>query len=209
MNRAMKIGIVLLGLALCSILAVCTQQADQASDENNASLAGMTQEQMIARGKYMTYVSGCNDCHTPKVMSPQGPVFDTTRWLSGHPENDPIPEFPTACLSPTGWMGATNMHLSAWAGPWGISFSANLTPDQTTGIGAWTEETFIETLRTGKHLGMGREILPPMPWQAIGTMTDQDLKSIFAFLMSLPPVMNQVPEPIPPPGAPMGDASAH
>jgi hypothetical protein len=101
------------------------------------------------------------------------------------------------------------MHLSAWAGPWGISFSANLTPDETTGIGAWTEEAFIETLRTGKHLGMGREILPPMPWQVIGAMTDGDLKSIFAYLMSLRPVMNQVPQPIPPPSAPMGDASAH
>jgi hypothetical protein len=48
-----------------------------------------------------------------------------------------------------------------------------------------------------------------MPWQVIGTMTDEDLKSIFAYLMSLRPVMNQVPQPIPPPGVPMGDASAH
>jgi hypothetical protein len=84
-----------------------------------------------------------------------------------------------------------------------------LTPDQTTGTGAWTEDSFIEAMRTGKHMGMGREILPPMPWQTIGTMTDEDLKSIFTYIQSIKPVMNQVPEPIPPPGAPMGDASAH
>ncbi len=208
MNRAMKIGIVLLGLTLCSFLAFCTQQADQTGN-SGAAASTMTQEQMVARGKYLTTIAGCNDCHTPKVMGPRGPEFDTTRTLSGHPESDPIPEFPATCLSPTGWMASTNFHLSAWAGPWGISFAANLTPDQTTGSGAWTEDSFIEALRTGKHLGMGREILPPMPWQIIGQMTDEDLKSVFAYLQALPPIMNQVPQPIPPPGAPTSDASAH
>jgi mono/diheme cytochrome c family protein len=208
MNRSFKLLAVLMALACCSVLVMCGQnaEADKASSDKPAT---MTKEQMTARGKYLTMIAGCNDCHTPKKMGPKGPEFDMSRELSGHPGTDPIPEYPTACLSPTGWIGATNMHLSAWAGPWGISFAANLTPDQTTGTGAWTEDSFIEAMRTGKHMGMGREILPPMPWQTIGTMTDEDLKSIFTYIQSIKPVMNQVPEPIPPPGAPMGDASAH
>lgn len=208
MNRIINIAAVLMALAVCSLLIMCGQQAE-AEKGGADKAAGMTHDQMVARGKYLTMISGCNDCHTPKKMGPKGPEFDMTRELSGHPASDPIPEYPTACLSPTGWIGATNMHLSAWAGPWGISFAANLTPDETTGTGAWTEDSFIEAMRTGKHMGMGREILPPMPWQNIGTMTDEDLKSIFAYMQSLPPVMNQVPQPVPPPGAPMGDASAH
>ena len=58
-------------------------------------------------------------------------------------------------------MSATN---TAWAGPWGVSFTANLTPDKETGLGDWTEEQFIATMRTGKHQGKGRPVLPPMPY---------------------------------------------
>jgi hypothetical protein len=90
---------------------------------------------------------------------------------------------------------ATN---TAWAGPWGVSFTANLTPDEETGIGLWSEEEFIATLRTGRHLGRGREILPPMPWPVYGQLSDEDLGAIFAYLTSLPPVHNRVPAPRPP-----------
>jgi hypothetical protein len=55
--------------------------------------------------------------------------------------------------------------LTAFVGPWGISYTANLTPDSATGIGAWSEAAFINTIRSGKHLGNGRDILPPMPWR--------------------------------------------
>jgi hypothetical protein len=67
-----------------------------------------------------------------------------------------------------------------------------------TGLGGWTEEMFIQTLRKGKFMGMSRGILPPMPWQEIGHMRDDDLKAIFAYLQSLPPIENPIPAPIPP-----------
>jgi hypothetical protein len=92
----------------------------------------------------------------------------------------------------------TNNHLSTWFGPWGVSFSANLTPDKATGLGSWTEEMFMKAIRTGKHQGEGRPILPPMPWQDLRQMTDEDLKAVFAFLQSIPPIVNAVPDPIPP-----------
>jgi hypothetical protein len=60
--------------------------------------------------------------------------------------------------------------LTAWSGPWGQSFAANLTPDKNTGLGVWTEDMFIKAIRTGKHMGTSRDILPPMPWQAFAQM---------------------------------------
>ncbi len=90
--------------------------------------------------------------------------------------------------------------LTAWAGPWGVSFAVNLTPDRETGIGEWNEEMFIKAMRTGKHQGQpnGRDILPPMPWPDLKDLTDGDLKAIWAYLRSVPPVKNQVPFPLPP-----------
>ena len=81
-----------------------------------------------------------------------------------------------------------------------VSFAANLTPDTATGIGEWTEETFVRAIRTGKHQGQpnGREILPPMPWPAFKNLSDGDLRAIWAYLRSVKPVKNQVPFPIPP-----------
>ncbi len=83
-------------------------------------------------------------------------------------------------------MGAFSPTLTAWSGPWGVSFSANLTPDPETGVlRDFTEQQFIQTMRTGRHLGQGRQILPPMPWQVYGNMTDEDLKAVYAYLRQI------------------------
>jgi hypothetical protein len=90
-------------------------------------------------------------------------------------------------------------NLTGWVGPWGTSYTSNLTPDAETGIGVWNEELFIKILRTGKFMGSGRNILPPMPWQDYAKLTDSDMKAIFAYLKSLKPVKNQVPASVPAP----------
>ena len=152
----------------------------------------------IERGRYLVLAGGCNDCHTPKVFTAAGPAFDTTRLLSGYPADTQLPEIPKGFFGPGKWGAITTPDLTGWVGPWGVSFAYNLTPDPKTGIGGWTEEMFIKTLRTGKFMGMSRDILPPMPWQTIGQMTDDDLKTMFAYLKSLPPIYNPIPAPVPP-----------
>jgi len=102
-------------------------------------------------------------------------------------------------LAPDKWGAVASNDLTAWAGLWGVSFAANLTPDQT-GLGAWREEDFIKTMRTGKHFGIGRPVLPPMPWYDVAALTDDDLKAVFAYLRSLKPIRNAVPPPLPPAG---------
>jgi hypothetical protein len=156
----------------------------------------------VKRGEYLISVAGCNDCHTPKIMTEMGLGLDSTRFLSGHPADEKVPDAPVDMVGPGKWGAAGSQSFTAWYGPWGISFAANLTPDMVTGSGAWTEESFIAAMRTGKHLGAGRDILMPMPWFNLATATDEDLSAMFAYLKSLKPIENMVPAPIPPPGAP-------
>jgi hypothetical protein len=152
----------------------------------------------LERGEYLVKMMGCNDCHTPMAMGPEGPEPDMTRQLSGHPEDFPIAAAPELGEGPWVWAGTGT--LTAFAGPWGVSFAANLTPDPDTGIGNWTPEIFIRALRTGRHEGQGRPILPPMPYMWYAHATDDDLRAMFAYLMSIPAIPNRVPQPIDPAG---------
>jgi mono/diheme cytochrome c family protein len=164
-----------------------------------------TPEARVARGKYLVTTGLCNDCHTPMIMGPSGPVRDPDHMLGGHPAALALPP-PPALASP--WSAATSDTMTAWAGPWGISYTANLTPDDETGLGTWTTQNFIDTIRNGRHLGKGRPLLPPMPFEMIGQLTDDDLAAIFAYLQSIPAVKNKVPAPVPPAGAPAAPAAA-
>lgn len=156
----------------------------------------LSEKEMIERGKYLITAGGCHDCHSPKVFGPQGPKIDESKILSGHPAEMQLAEFDPAILEPGKYILFTQ-DVTAAIGPWGASFAANLTPDNETGIGAWQPEMFINALRTGKHLGAGRPILPPMPWEMVGKLTDEDLQAMFAYLKSIPPVKNRVPDPKP------------
>jgi mono/diheme cytochrome c family protein len=154
---------------------------------------GTDAARQVERGKYLVSSIGCADCHSPKRMGPAGPVADPDRLLAGHPEGSELPK-PPAPAGP--WVASVTWDMTAWSGPWGISYAANLTPDQNTGIGIWTEEMFVNAIRKGRHMGVSRQILPPMPWEVFRNLTDRDLKAIYAYLRSIPPVHNRVPEPI-------------
>ena len=161
--------------------------------------ADMSKEDMIKRGEYIVATSGCNDCHTPWKMGDNGPEPDMNLMLSGHPESLVITEVPPITEP---WVALTYATNTAIAAPWGVSFTANLTPDPETGVlRDYTEEQFLLAMRTGRHLGQGRPILPPMPWSVYGQMTDDDLKSIFAYLGQIPAIRNKVQEPLPPANA--------
>jgi hypothetical protein len=182
----MKIGTRL--IALCGIAAGSALLAPVASAKDPSA--------RVKRGDYLVKTSGCNDCHTPFHMGPNGPEPDMTRMLSGHPEKLVLPPAPKLPAGP--WMGTVAATFTAWSGPFGTSYTANLTPDAETGLGKWTERMFIDTIRTGRHQGRGRPILPPMPWPAYRNFTDEDLKSIFAYLQTIPAIKNRVPDPVVP-----------
>lgn len=176
MNRNAVIGVV----ATVVLAAAACQQPVQKAEVSP-----------VERGKYLVTIAGCNDCHTPWKMGENGPEPDMTRMLSGHPASLDLPPAPVA---EGGWMAIGSATMTAWAGPWGVSYAANLTPDEETGIGAWDQQVFVKSMRSGQHLGAGRPILPPMPWPNLAKASDEDLAAIFAYLKSIPAINNQVPE---------------
>jgi hypothetical protein len=163
---------------------------------------GSKAKSAVARGEFLVKTLACNDCHTPFKMGPKGPEPDMTKMLSGHPEDLKMPP-PPAPVGPWTWFGAATN--TAFAGPWGVSYAINLTPDQNTGLGIWTEDMFVKAIKTGKHFGTSREILPPMPWPSYASLPEGDLKAMFTYLKTIPPITNHVPDaevaPPPPPGA--------
>jgi hypothetical protein len=183
--------IILTGLIIGSFVLISFQSSCTSGQKENT----VTKQDQIERGKYLVRLGGCNDCHSPKVFTPKGPVPDETRLLSGHPAGSKLPDIDFSLIGPDKWILFTS-DLTATVGPWGVTFGVNLTPDEETGIGLWTEEIFIKAMRTGEHLGVGPPILPPMPWFNLAHLTDEDLKAIFAYLKSLKPIKNSVPAPI-------------
>lgn len=183
-------------LALSLFALAAGPRAVDAADDGDAMRAAPSITEKLARGKYLVTVAGCNDCHTPFKLGADGPEPDMSRMLSGHPENMALPPAPKLPDGP--WLISVAATNTAWSGPWGVSYTANLTPDRDTGLGKWTQRTFTDAIRTGRHMGRGRPILPPMPVAMYKHFTDPDLEAIFAYLQSIPAVKNRVPEPLPP-----------
>jgi len=182
---------ILFGLLVCS--------CNSGQDKNNELVDKPEKEEsinLVDRGEYLVDLGGCHHCHSPKIMSDNGPVPDPQRLLSGHPSDEVLPPYDEETAKA---YTLFSMGLTSFRGPWGTSFAANLTPDDT-GLGSWSEEQFFLAMRKGKYKGLenSRELLPPMPWQDFRKLNDQDLKAIFAYLKSQKPIENIVPAIIPP-----------
>jgi mono/diheme cytochrome c family protein len=116
---------------------------------------------VLAHGRYMVIAGGCNDCHTPGYAEAGGETPDAD-WLTGVPVG--------------------------FAGPWGVSYPANL----RLNVQAMTEDQWIARARS--------PLLPPMPWFTLAHLKDDDVRAMYRFIHSLGPAG----EPMPPPVAPGG-----
>jgi hypothetical protein len=177
---------------VCFLFVMCTNSNNESSAKQN--FGGFANQ--VTWGEHLVTVSACHDCHSPKKFGPMGMQIDSAHMLAGH-MSSPVPDVDKKDFQKKGYVVTGD--LTAWVGPWGISYTANLTSDES-GIGNWSEEQFIRALRFGKFKGMmeGRDLLPPMPWQMYRNMTDDEIKAIFAYLKSTKPVENVVPPPTPP-----------
>lgn len=114
-------------------------------------------------GAYLSqHVGLCADCHTPRG------------GLQSKPKKDEL--FAGTAKPPEGFP----------------ENPANLTPDDETGIGKWSESDFIDTIRTGRNPG-GHELHEFMPYKYIRRMTDGDLRAIYRYLRTVPAKRNPVP----------------
>jgi mono/diheme cytochrome c family protein len=190
-NQQLATATLLLTLIILGITLISCQESGKPTIP-----LPLGQEELIKRGEYLVKTSACHDCHSPKVMTPSGPEPDPKKLLSGYPEDMRLPEINKQALKD--WV-LFNQHLTSAVGPWGVSFAANITSDET-GIGNWTEKQFLTALKKGKYKGLegSRSLLPPMPWPIYRNMSDEDIKAIFAYLKTTKPVRNIVPAPIAP-----------
>lgn len=194
----MKISFVVPSIVLVISFTLFTQcSSDTRQDEPKPTVVSAedSQKAKVERGAYLVNAIGCDDCHSPKIMGPQGPEVNMDVRLSGHPAQQPLAQITDSSILKDYALFAPA--LTAAVGPWGTSFAANLTPDES-GIGTWTEGQFVKAIREGKLKGMDntRPLLPPMPWFNYRNLSDEDLTSIFAYLKTLKPVKNVVPAPI-------------
>jgi mono/diheme cytochrome c family protein len=123
----------------------------------------------IKRGEYLVTLAACSDCHTPGSLLGK-PEMD--KALSGGNVGFQVPEL-------------------------GVSYPPNLTSDKDTGLGNWTEDEIVKTLRTGTRPD-GRQLSPVMPYPGYAKLTDDDAYAIAAYLKSLAPISNKVPGPFGP-----------
>ena len=177
MRMSIRAGMLGVGIVLGVAGLVAQSGAPAAKPAASADAA------MIARGKYLMTIGACNDCHSPKLDPQQHP--DPKRPFSGRPQTTQAPSQTSSEIH-------ASLDLTAWAGPWGVSYGANLTPDPETGLKKrYTEASFIKTLRTGKK-PEGEDLQPPMPWELYKVFSDDDIKAIWAYLQSIPAIKNNV-----------------
>ncbi len=191
----MKKLLTVIAFAVAAALIACNTNSASSADAGKTT--PLSKEDLIKRGEYLVQITGCNDCHSPKKFGANGPEIIPELMLSGYSSNMPVPKVDKDFLS--AGFAAFAPDLTAAAGPWGVTYAGNLTPD-TTGIATWTEEQFKKALTLGKFKGLdgGRMLLPPMPWINYTKMADEDVKAIFAYLKSIKPVKNIVPNPVSP-----------
>lgn len=199
-------GLILVGVFILGVLFALSFKKDEVESHAVAQDHSKADPQIALRqrGAYLMTITGCNDCHTPRdeAGKPIGAFY-----LAGHPANAPLPTWKPEMIrdgnlmtmAPTG---------TAFAGPWGTSVAPNITPDKETGIGNLSADALITSWRENKHWQVDRPILPPMPAPGYAAMTDDDIRAVHAFLMSIPAIKNvapastMAPPPPPPPASP-------
>ncbi len=195
-------GILLILLFLALIMSCGSKVEPEPApkqDTKSDSQEELYRQYNIERGKRLVELGGCSYCHTPKINTTLGYKPDKDRFLSGYPEDKPLPELPYAEII-AGEMEKSfyTTDATVWVGRWGVSFAANLTPDPETGIGAMSEEDFIEIFRKKEHFSQENPLITPMPVNVYSQLTFFELRSIYIYLQTLKPISNEVPARIPP-----------
>jgi len=124
----------------------------------------------VARGEYLANaVAGCMDCHSKR---------DFTKYAG-----PPTP----------GTEGGGGLLFNEKFGLPGEIYSKNITPDSETGIGTWTDDEVLRAMTQGISKN-GDTLFPIMPYANFNRMAKEDLLSIIAYIRTLKPIKNKIPE---------------
>ncbi|HEX6259917.1 MAG TPA: hypothetical protein VFZ51_04620 [Woeseiaceae bacterium] len=144
-------------------------------DAPHATVVAPEDREALARGRYLVELLGCGACHTDGALLGEA---NMERWLAGSR------------------VGIAYTNPMEYERP-GIVFPPNITPDEDTGIGTWSDREIAAAVRTGsgRH-GKGRIVV--MPWQGYSKISDNDMMAMVGYLRSIEPVNFRVPENVPP-----------
>ncbi len=131
-----------------------------------ADLAAERKTHPVEYGKYLVQTRGCETCHS--TYNDGGAINESLRFAGG----------------------------MKWSlGPYGVVTTQNLTSDKETGLGAWTNDDIKRGITKGIRKDGTRSIPFPMPWTSYANLSDDDMNAIIAYLRTIPPVYNRIPEP--------------
>lgn len=141
--------------------------------EDKKTITNTTEDSLktvIARGEYLAnHVAACMDCHSKRDFSKySGPVVPGTEGGGGLVFNEKF-------------------------GLPGVLYGKNITPDSETGIGTWTDDELLRAMTQGINK-KGDTLFPLMPYTNFNRMAKEDLMSIIAYIRTLKPINNKVPE---------------
>lgn len=157
-------------MAVCAVvcIAVYISACNNNKSEPKATGNKDSVSQVLERGQYLaTHVAGCMDCHSKR---------DFTKF-SGPPA--------------PGTEGGGGFLFDEKLGLPGKIYSRNITPDNETGIGTWTDEDILKAITQGISKN-GDTLFPIMPYPNYNRMAKEDLVSIIAYIRTLKPIRNKV-----------------
>ncbi len=163
---------VLAAILITGIAAICFSSCNNETKESGPTVNKDSLDKVISRGKYLAvHVAACIHCHSQRDFSKySGPVVPGTEGGGGgkfdHSILDAIP---------------------------GTIYSRNITPDPETGIGTWTDDEILRAITQGINKN-GDTLFPLMPYANYNRMAKEDLLSIIAYLRTLKPIKNKVPD---------------
>lgn len=123
-------------------------------------------ESLVERGAYLAHIMDCGGCHRTGAFTPQ-PNLETP--LAGSDIGFEMPGM-------------------------GYVYPPNLTPDEETGLGKWSDEEIIAAFTTGMRPD-GRQLAPMMPWMSYAHINSDDATALVAYLRSLKSVKHKAPGP--------------
>lgn len=137
----------------------------QTGTPEQPTATGTPDAEKVKRGKYLVDIVGCSDCHSPVDPNTFQPV-EAMRWSGGQAFD---------------------------LGPAGTVYSRNITSDVETGIGSWSNEQVKLAITQGVD-AKGQRLYPVMPYMYFNNMSDDDLDAIVAYVRTIPPIKNKVPD---------------
>lgn len=169
--RGLTILATVMGLLILAFVATVAQDTEMTGEEAT-----------LARGEYLVRMARCISCHTPRLEE-----FNAEELTEEQNITLSLFNFSTLDVEDHLMAGGRRFNL----GPAGAVFAPNLTSDEATGLGSWTDEEIEIAMRIGVGKD-GRRLHPIMPYNTYNDWPQSDMDALIAYLRTVPAVENEV-----------------